>query len=310
MKIKISNEIKVGVAAILTILAFIYLYNYLKGKDLFSSMASYYVIYKDISGLTESNPVEINGYKVGVVQSIFLINDNSGRLLVELSIKKSYKLPQGSYAEITSASLIAGMKVRIIFGEGIGVYNNGDTIPGRLSEPILSIFEKEFIPVKNKINDLLYVLDSTISGINTLVNSQDLKRSISNLSSTTGNINEIVSTQKDDIKSAIKDFSDFSEMLSSNATKIEKTIQNLQTITDSMASSGLTESFSELKITLEETRRLLEGINEGKGTAGQLITNDTLYRNLSASLESLDRLLRDMKDNPKKYVHFSIFGRK
>ncbi|MGQ9619807.1 MAG: MlaD family protein, partial [Bacteroidales bacterium] len=313
MKIKISNEVKVGVTAILTILAFIYLYNYLKGKDLFSTMASYYVVYDDICGLTESNPVEINGFKAGVVQSIYLINDNTGRLLVELSIKKGYILPEGSVAEITSASLIAGMKIRILFGPGPGIYKNDDTIPGRLSEPILSMFEKEFIPVKNKISNLVNVLDSAITGINEIVTSEfatDIKGSISNLKSTSGIIDEIIGTRKKELKTVIDDLSTFSTMLASSSGKIDKTIDNLKSITDTLSASGLYNTFSELKMTLEVTRELLDGINKGKGTAGQLINNDTLYKNLASSLESLDVLLKDLKENPKKYVHFSLFGRK
>jgi len=313
MKIKVSNEVRVGIAAILTILAFIYLYNYLKGKDLFSTMARYYVIYNDISGLTDSNPVEINGFKAGVVQSINLLNDNSGRLLVELSIKKGYNIPVGSVAEITSASLIAGMKIRILFGPGPGVYRNGDTIPGKLSEPILSIFEKEFIPVKNKINNLIDVLDSAISGINKIVTAEladDLRGTVSNLNSTTSNVNEIIGSRKKELKAVIDDLSVFSSTLSASSSKIDKTISNLQSITDSISAAGIYRTFSGLRTTLEETKVLLEGINRGKGTAGQLITNDSLYRNLTASLASLDILLKDLKENPKKYVHFSVFGRK
>jgi phospholipid/cholesterol/gamma-HCH transport system substrate-binding protein len=114
---KLSNEVKVGAIALITIVAFIWLYNYLKGKNLFSSTATYYSVYEDVGGLTESNPVEINGYKAGVVQSINLINDKSGRLLVKLSIDKDYVIPENTVAEITTASLIAGMKIRLLFGD-------------------------------------------------------------------------------------------------------------------------------------------------------------------------------------------------
>jgi len=313
MKFKISNELKVGVIAILTILAFIYLYNYLKGKDLLSTMASYYVIYDDISGLTESSPVEISGFKAGVVQSINLVNDKSGRLLVELSIKKNYVIPEGSVAEITSVSLIAGMKIRILYGQGPGVYKNGDTIPGRLSPPLLTTFERDFSVIREKVNNLIDELDTAISGINDLISPDfrsDLKGSLSNINQTTASINEIIGTKKTDLKEAIDNFTSFSSMLASSSGKIDRTVTNLQSITDSLSASGLYESLNKLKLTLEETRELLDGMNKGKGTAGKLITSDTLYRNLSSSLESLDNLLRDLKENPKKYVHFSVFGRK
>lgn len=313
MKIKISNEVKVGATALLTIVAFIYLYNYLKGKDLFTSTASYYAYYSDIAGLTESNPVEINGFKAGVVQSINLVNDNSGRILVELSVKKGYNLPEGSVAEITSASLITGMKVRIVFGKGPGMYKDGDTICGRLSEPILSKIETELLPVKDKISRLVDALDSAVSGINEVLTPQftaNIRSTMSNLDRTTGSLNAVLGEKEKDIKSIIEDLSSFSAMLSANSGKMDTTIGNLRAITDSLASADLSGTFLRLKSALEETRDLLSGINEGKGTAGQIVSNDTLYRNLTASLGSLDALLKDMKENPKRYVHFSLFGRK
>jgi phospholipid/cholesterol/gamma-HCH transport system substrate-binding protein len=106
---KLSNEAKIGITVIITILVFIWLYNFLKGKDLFSSTSHYYVIYDKVGGLAESSPIEVNGYKVGVVQSIRFIDPESGRLVVTLSVDKGFKLPQQTVAEITTASLIAGL---------------------------------------------------------------------------------------------------------------------------------------------------------------------------------------------------------
>ncbi len=313
MKIKISNEVKVGIIALLTILAFIYLFNYLKGKDLFSSTASYYVIYNDIGGLTESNPVEISGFKAGVVQSINLINDGSGRMLVELSIGKDFKLPKGSIAEITPASLIAGMKIRILFGNGQDYYSNRDTIPGRLAESLFTILENEFLPVKDQISGLIDILDSVISGINQIITpdfTNNVKSSVSNLNRSTESIAEALDSKEKNLKNVLSDLSDFSSMLSSNSQKIDTIIGNLKALTDTINESGIYQTFNELKTSLEETKLLLEGINEGKGTAGQLFSNDTLYRNLTSCIESLDLLLKDIQKNPKKFVHFSVFGRK
>ncbi len=313
MKIKISNEVKVGIIALLTILAFIYLFNYLKGKDLFSSTASYYVIYNDIGGLTESNPVEISGFKAGVVQSINLINDGSGRMLVELSIGKDFKLPKGSIAEITPASLIAGMKIRILFGNGQDYYSNRDTIPGRLAESLFTILENEFLPVKDQISGLIDILDSVISGINQIITpdfTNNVKSSVSNLNRSTESIAEALDSKEKNLKNVLSNLSDFSSMLSSNSQKIDTIIGNLKALTDTINESGIYQTFNELKTSLEETKLLLEGINEGKGTAGQLFSNDTLYRNITSCIESLDLLLKDIQKNPKKFVHFSVFGRK
>lgn len=313
MKKKISNEAKIGIIALVTILAFIYLFNYLKGKDLFSSTASYYVIYNDINGLTESNPVEISGFKAGVVQSINLIKDGSGRMLVELSIGKDFKLPKGSIAEITPASLIAGMKIRILFGNGPDYYSNRDTIPGRLAESLFITLENEFLPVKDQISGLIDILDSVMSGINQIITpdfTNNVKSSVSNLNRSAESIAEALDSKEKNLKNVLSDLSDFSSMLSSNSQKIDTIIGNIKTLTDTLNESSIYQTFTELKLSLEETKYLLEGINKGKGTAGQLFSNDTLYRNLTSSIESLDLLLKDIQKNPKKYVHFSVFGKK
>ena len=310
---KISNEVKVGATALITIIAFIWLYNYLKGKDLFSSTASYYAIYEDIGGLTETNPVEINGYKAGVVQSINFINDKSGRLLVKLSVNKNFILPENTVAEVTTASLIAGMKIRLVFGDGPGVYESGDTIPGRMAESIITALENEIVPLKEKVESMIGSLDSVLTGINEVMTPQftaDVRGSMENLSGTTKSLNNVISSKEAELKSMIADLSKFSAMLSSNSEKLGNTISNLSSVSDTIASADLYGTINNLKLTLERTSELLKGMNEGEGTAGQIFTNDSLYINLSNSLESLNNLLTDMKANPKKYVHFSLFGRK
>lgn len=310
---KISNEVKVGVTALLTILAFIWLYNYLKGQDLFSSTASYYVIYDEIGGLTESNPVEINGYKAGVVQSIDFINDRSGRLLVKLSVNKSFSLPENTVAEVTTASLIAGMKIRLLFGEGPGIYVSGDTIPGRIAESILTTIENEIDPVKEKIEKMITSLDSVLSGINEIMTPEftsDVRGSMASLSNTTKNIDEILSSRENELKAMLADMAKFTSVLSSNSDNLDSTLRNLSAISDTIAAADLYSTVMNLKSTLERTSLLVGGLNDGKGTAGQLFTNDSMYINLSNSLESLNLLLTDMKENPKRYVHFSLFGRK
>lgn len=304
---KISNEVKVGVTAIVTILAFIWLYNFLKGKDLFSSTARYYTVYDKVGGLAESSPVEVNGYKVGVVQSVKFLNPESGRLLVSLSVDKDFKLPVNSVAEITTASLLAGMKIQLIFGEGPGTYSSGDTIPGRLAESLIDRVENEFLPVKDKLMNILGVLDSVIISINDIMDPRfrkEIKSGVTSLSNTARSIDEA------GIRSSLENINKFTQMLASNTDKFTKTFNNLESVTDTLAAADLYSSVSNLKASLEKVTFLVENLNDGKGTAGQFMTNDSLYRNLSGSLESLNLLLQDMRTNPKRYVHFSLFGKK
>ena len=149
---KISNEVKIGFTVLVTIIVFIWLYNFLKGKNFLKSTSYYYSVYDKVGGLAESSPVEVNGYKVGVVQSIDFVDAESGKLLVEFSVNKDFILPKNTVAEIVPVSLLGGMKVQFIYGNGPGNYSEGDTIPGRLAESIIDKMETELMPVKEKIS--------------------------------------------------------------------------------------------------------------------------------------------------------------
>lgn len=310
---KISNEVKVGAVALITIVAFIWLFNFLKGKDFFKSTVNYYAIYDKIGGLAESSPVEINGYKVGVVQSINFIDAESGKLLVVFSVSKDFKLPRNTVAEITPLSIIAGMKVQFVYGNGPGTYSYGDTIPGRLAENLVNKLETELLPLKDKISNLVDVIDSVISSVNVIMNPEfrnNLNGTLANLNNTSKNLDDIIGTKEKELKATLENISKFTKMLSDNSVKIGSTFSNLETITDTLAAADIYTSVTNLKTSLEKTSLLMENLNEGKGSAGQFLTNDSLYTNLANSLESLNALLEDMKANPKRYVHFSIFGKK
>jgi len=310
---KISNEVKVGATALLTILVFIWLYNFLKGKDLFKSTAYYYAVYDKIGGLAESSPVEINGYKVGVVQSIDFIDAESGRLLIAFSVNRDFKLPKNTIAEIVPISLLGGMKVQFVYGNGPGTYSEGDTIPGRLAESLMDKVETELLPVKDKITNLIIVLDSVISSVNEVMDAdfkKDLGGTLANLNSTTESLDRIIGSKEKELKATLDNVNKFTQMLSDNSGRMSSTFSNLEAITDTLAAADIYTSVSNLKASLEKAALMMDNMNNGKGTAGQFLTNDTLYTNLTNSLESLNLLLQDMKANPKRYVNFSIFGKK
>jgi phospholipid/cholesterol/gamma-HCH transport system substrate-binding protein len=311
--IKISNEVKVGAVAIVTILVFIWLYNFLKGKEYFKSTTYYYSVYDQIGGLAESSPVEINGYKVGVVQSIDFIDETSGKLLVVFSVSKGFKLPKNTVAEITPVSIIAGMKVQFVYGKGPGFYSPGDTIPGRLAESLLNVVETELHPIKERMIALIDVLDSTLLSLNDIMDPefrQHIRGTMANLNSTSESIDNIIGSKEKDLKATLENINRFSKMLADNSEKMSGTFSNLESITDTLAAADIYNSVLNLKSSLAKATSLLDNLNSGKGSAGQLFTNDSLYQNLNNSLASLNLLLQDMKTNPKRYVHFSLFGKK
>ncbi len=304
---KLSNEARIGITTIITILVFIWVFSFLKGKNIFNSTSSYHVIYEQVGGLAESSPVEVNGYKVGVVQSVKFLDPVSGRLLVTLSVDKSFKLPVNTVAEITTASLIAGMKIQFVYGNGPGTYSSGDTIPGRLAVSLLTRLEDELLPLKDRISDLIMTLDTVIGSVNDIIDPKfraDLRSGVSSLSSTARSIDE------SELKATLMNINSFSAMLAGNSEKFTSTFNSLGSIADTLAAADLYGSINNLRSSLERASSLLGNLSEGEGTAGKLITNDSLYTNLSNSLGSLDLLLQDMRTNPKRYVHFSLFGKK
>jgi len=310
---KISNEVKVGATALLTILLFIWMYSFLKGKDFFSNSAYYYTVYDQVGGLSESSPVEVNGYKVGVVQSIDFIDAESGKLLVEFSVDRNFKLPKNTVAEITPISIMGGVKVQFVYGKGPGTYSEGDTIPGRVAESLLDKVDNELVPVFNKLENLITNLDSVITSVNDIIDSdfkKNLDGTIANLNGTTKSLNSILGSEEKDLKETLNNINRFSKMLSDNSGKLDSTLTNLESISDTLAAADIYTSVANLKTSLENASSILDKLNKGKGTAGQILTNDTLYTNLSSSLESLNILLQDIKTNPKRYVHFSLFGKK
>jgi phospholipid/cholesterol/gamma-HCH transport system substrate-binding protein len=310
---KISNEVKVGVTALLTLLVFIWLYNFLKGKDFLTNSAFYYTVYDKTGGLAESSPVEVNGHKVGVVQSIDFINPESGKLLAVFSVSKDFKLPRNTVAEIVPVSLLGGMKVQFVYGKGPGTYSNGDTIPGRLAESIIDKLGTELLPVKDKISDLIVVLDSVFTSVNSIVNPEfkmNLGGTLANLNGATQSLENILGSKEYGLTKTLDNLKKFSQMLADNSGNLNGTLSNLKSISDTLVAADIYTAVTNLKVSLGEAATLIDNLNNGKGTGGQFLKNDSLYANLSNSLESLNILLSDVKANPNRYVHFSLFGKK
>ena len=310
---KISNEVKVGTVALVTLVVFIWLYSFFKGKDIFQSEAKYYAIYDKVGGLTTSNPVEVNGFKVGVVQSVKFLNATSGKLLVTFSVSKNIKLPVNTVAEIVPVSPLGGMKAQFIYGKGPGVYNAGDTIAGKVAPTIFDIINEDILPLKDKISNLIVALDSVALGLNEIIDDRfksNITEAIDNLHETSGSLKRIVNSEEVELKNTMENINKFSRMLAENSEKLSDTFSNLDRITDTLAAADIYGTALNLKASLEKASLTLDNLNSGKGSAGKLMTDDTLYVNLSNSLESLNVLLIDVKTNPKKYVHFSVFGKK
>ena len=189
----------------------------------------------------------------------------------------------------------------------------GDTLRGRVAPSLTDMVNNEILPLKDKISGLIVTLDSlAISLIDVMDDNfrDDLRGTAENLNNTTASIGRIVGSRENELKNTLDNLDRFSRMLSENSENMGNSFKNIERITDTLTAADIYGTIRNLKSSLEETSATLDNMNNGKGTAGQLMTNDTLYTNLSNSLESLNTLLVDMKVNPKRYVHFSLFGKK
>jgi phospholipid/cholesterol/gamma-HCH transport system substrate-binding protein len=242
-----------------------------------------------------------------------LLNDGSGRISVGISIMRDFRLPSGSVAEITTATLIAGMKIQIIMAGNDTWYNSGDTIPGRVAVSIIDRVESKFDPVMGKIDSLLTGLESTVASINILLTPEfmdDIKETGQNMAQTTGSISKVAAETEHSIPELVEGINSFTSMLEENTGKLDSTIASISVITDSLAAADLAGTIKSLRESLDQTSILLAGLNEGRGSAGKIMTDDSLYINLSNSLKSLNELLIDLQENPGDYVNFSLFGGK
>ncbi len=300
-----KKEIKIGIIMALAIGAMIWGVNYLKGKNFFSNKRNYSVIYNDVSGLKEANGVFIKGYKVGHVSNIEFSDKTLKKLHVQLAIEKDILVPKGSLARIYSVDLMGTKAVELIFSSNDLYMNVGDTLRGDVEISVAQQIE----PYKLQFYNLLNSMDSLSNTIMRVFNSATIKNlhaSIKSVMETT----EAIESSSEYIKASFENIASVTENLKENNRKLNELIRNMDSFSDSLVHLNLHASVNKLNEAIDETNLLLSNLKKGKGTLGKLITNDSLYYSLDKSFSHLDSLVTDLKRNPKRYVQFSVFGKK
>lgn len=306
---KISREAKIATIVIVSLAFLFWGVNFLKGKNIFKAQNSYYSIYEDIGGLIESGAIFLNGYRVGKVSKIYPSPDYTGKIVVKYSVSKEIKIPKNSQFVIFSTSFISTNKdVKIIFSNEKEYYNDGDTVPGYLEKGL----SERIDPIELKVNSAFTKIDSILSTINNTLNKDfttNLNEIILNLKTISSYLEQQLQN-KGYINIAIRNFTQLSDSLKNSTKKLNKILHNLSDISDSIKNVNITEILKDLENSLNSTSQILTKINDNQGDVGKLVNDSSLYINLNKTIESLNLLINDIKDNPKKYVHFSLFGRK
>jgi phospholipid/cholesterol/gamma-HCH transport system substrate-binding protein len=304
--LKVSREVKTAILVLSAILLFIWGYSFLKGRDLFNSYRTFYVIYNDVEGLSPSAPVTLNGLVVGKVTGISFI-DLEGHLKIEMQVKTDFPISKTSHATLYEPGLLGGKQIAIIPDlKNQTMAEDGDQLISGLKPGMLSVVGEKLSPLQTKVEATVVTADSLLTNLNNVFDRR-----------TQQNIRQAVA----DLSATMQEFTQASHslngMISGNKSKIDGTLTNLNAtssnlvkITDSINAANLGQAVRKLEKSLANVDKIINDVESGKGTIGKLLKDDAMYSNLNGASKELKELIADIKNNPKRYVSISVFGRK
>lgn len=295
----LTKEVRIALVAIVGIVVMFFGMQFLKGLTLFSSANSYYVTFSDVSGLSVSAPVYANGYKVGVVEGINYNYQQPDRIVAVVGLDRKLRVPAGTTAEIGS-DLLGNVKLELRLGDvSAAAMAVGDTISGGMQEGMMDKVGG-MVP---QIEQLLPKLDSIMASLNVLLADPAITNSLHNveqisadLTTTTRQLNTLMTGLNKNVPQLM--------------AKADGLLDNTNTLTKNLSEVDVAATMSKVNTTLDNVERLTARLNSKEGTLGLLMTDPGVYQHLNATMRDADSLLIDLKQHPKRYVHFSIFGKK
>lgn len=292
-----TKEVKIGLAGIVALFMLIYGLNYLKGVDIFKPSKYIYVKFSDINGLTKSSPVYANGFKVGIVSDIVYDNLHPGNIAVEVELEQDIVLPRGTSAEL-QAEMLGGVRMNLLFAENKGdFYAIGDTLQGANNAGLMGDLSTELMP---KIVMMMPKLDSILVSLNAILADKSIPSTLSSLDATMKNLERSSASL-----SVLLD-----KDLPQAMTKLDKIEDNVITLTDELNDASIKDTFTKINSTLADVNQFTSKLGQSDNSLGLLVNDRAFYDNLNATAENAANLLKDLKEHPKRYVHFSLFGKK
>ncbi|MGB3776656.1 MAG: MlaD family protein [Leeuwenhoekiella sp.] len=303
---KLSKEVKTGLLAIVAIALLIFGYSFLKGENLLDNDRTFYSIYDNVEGLAPSSSVTINGLEVGKVISIDFAG-SSGNLVVTFNVKNDFKFSNDSEAQIYGGGLIGGKSLAIVpkYNEG-RMAKSGDTLPGTIDEGIFELVNDRLTPLQKKVESVIGQTDSVLVAVNDVLDPdtrQNLRDAIESLTQTAETFNS-ASQSLDGL------LTDNRSKLNRTFTNLDQMSSNFKSISDSVAQLEVGQLTANMQKVISDFENISSKLNSKEGTAGKLINDDQLYINLELATKQMQELMQDIKLNPKRYVHFSVFGKK
>lgn len=303
---KLSREVRTGILATCAILLLIFGYSFLSGSSLFHKGRTFYVKYDNVEGLAIAAPVTINGLVVGKVEEITFAEEK-GKLLVKFNIRDDIEFSKNSIVRIYSAGLIGGKSLGVFPAyDADAIAESGDELMGEAEDSMLATVTQALGPLEKKVNNTLAIIDTLLYNVNDVVDAdtrRNLKQAITNLNHTLNSfsgVSESLNTM----------LSNNTGKLDNTFTNLDNTAGNLSRLTDSLSQLETGKLVSDIQDVISRMNNVMTDIDNGNGSVGKLLKDDTLYENLEGASRQLEQLLQDVKLNPKRYVHFSVFGKR
>lgn len=292
---RFSREFLVGLLGLAAMFVIYFLINFFKSIDIFDDTDKYRIEFTNIGELTNSAPVYVNGCKVGNVSSIEHNFNESNLVFLTVSVDKGMRIPEGSYAQIHN-KLMGGSTICLVLGNGSGTIEPGSTLKGKLEAGAMGEMG-EMVP---QIEAMLPKVDSMLVSLNGILSNPAINNTLNNLESLTAQLNttsgELNNIVTNDIPTALD--------------KVVELEDDLLKISSQLSEVDFNNMVASLEASLNNIQQITTALNEGNGTAGMLLKDTTLYSKLNATCEAATNLLEDLKENPKRYVHFSVFSKK
>ncbi|WP_210466412.1 MULTISPECIES: MlaD family protein [Rufibacter] len=301
---KFSKELKVALLGIVSLAALYVGFIFLKGSDILSSTRTFYVTYDSVEGLAVSNPVLINGFRVGLVKNMVLDQKKGNKILVTLDIDKDIDVGDSTVAMLVSSDLLGSKAVELYMGRNRLRYKGGEYLIPFVKRSITDMLSQRAMPV-------LGTVDTTLQRLNAFLD-KDAKQSIQsillNAQATSETLRAVALANQGNINEITSNLARLTASLRGTEAKFSRLAGSLNTLTDTLDVNSMNSAIRGLDSTIYQAQLTMAKINQANGSLGKLMNDDSLYSNLNASSASLNELLMDLKANPKRYVHFSLIG--
>lgn len=309
---KISNETKVGVLAIAALVLLIVGFNFLKGKDVFNRSKKIYMVFSDLNGLAKSNEVKINGYVIGKVYDLQAADKDMSGIVATINLSEMVNIPKDSKAYISSP-FIGTAFIAIEKGAMTDYLQPGDTLSTKIDASLLDDVKAQLNPTLSKVREGIDSVKMLLSNVNGLFNDAakaNLQQTLANLNMTTHSLNKMMDSQNGPLARSLNNVTSITENLKKNNDSITATISNAKRASEKFANLELQPTIDSLNATVGQLKAFAAKMNSKDGSLGALVNDRQLYNKLYDAILSAEILIDDLRAHPKRYVNFSIFGRK